>query len=258
METLFSLPSRLKDSRNLRQERETALRKEIERLKKQQEKEDKKIEDGSILSQVEKKENIAGEARRLLAEDEERVKEVLLVPQAFENLRKSGPERAKDALETELQKLITQQKQEEEKKKKENSASFTTAVQRSQKSHLPSKREIAGAPKDCYYIYESSCAWFSVLMALFPAFRLSIQDLIINPVIEYVTSAVLREASTVGEQFTERLPFTSKIIVSLYNIFGFWVFTAGVIWFYFQLGEIARFVGISTGTLIQNRKKSTK
>ena len=127
LERLFNLPTRARDSQNLRQERETALRKEIERLKKQQEEEDQNIQKGSTSSEVEKRNKIPGEGRGLLAEDEERVKELLLIPQAFENLRKAGPERAEHALETELEKLIKQQKEEE--KKKESSVSSTTATE---------------------------------------------------------------------------------------------------------------------------------
>jgi Fe2+ transport system protein B len=256
LETLFTLPARLTDSQNLRKERETALRKEIERLRKQNEEEDKIIEDGAISDQMEKRRKLPGEVRGLLAEDDERVKEVLLLPQAFENLRKSGPERAELALETEMEKLLKQQK-EEEKKKKENSASSTTAAQPCKKTHPPSKRESYVAQKWLLHLRIALCV-FSFLMALFPTFRLSIQELIANPVIGYVTSAILCEVSTVGEKFAEKLPLTSTITVSLYNFFGFWVFTAGVIWLYFQLVEIAQFVGVSSRAVIQNTAKSKK
>lgn len=253
LETLFTLPARLTDSQNLRKERETALRKEIERLRKQKEEEDKMMEDGAISDQIEKRKKFSGEVRGLLTEDDERVKEVLLLPQAFENLRKSGPERPERALETELEKLMEQQK-EEEKKKKENSASSTTATQSSKKSHPPSKPYSSSAQRWLLYVRVALCVFF-FLMALFPTFRLSIQELIANPVIGYVTSAMLCEVSTVGQKL---LPLTSTITVSLYNFFGFWVFTAGVIWLYIQLVEITQFVGVSSRALIQNIAKSKK
>lgn len=214
------------------------------------------IEHGAISDQTKKRRKFPGEVRGLLTEDDERVKEVLLLPQAFENLRKSGPERAELALEIEVEKLVKQQK-EEEKKMKENSASSTTAAQPSKKAHPPSKRESYVAQRWLLHLRIVLCVFF-FLMALFPMLRLSIQELIANPVIGYATSAILCEVSTVGEKFAEKLPLTSTITVSLYNFFGFWVFTAGVIWLFFQLVEIAQFVRVSSTAVIQNTTESKK
>jgi len=256
LENLFNLPAQLKDSRDIRQEREQALRNEIQTLKKQQNDEEKLSEEDRLLSQVQKKKKIEGEVRDLKGEDEERVKEILLLPKAFENLRASGPERAKDAVENELKKLTKQQKEEEEKRK-EKSASPTTSVQSSEKFHPVSTHEILVASRWLLHLRIALCVLF-FLMALFPDFRLSIQEVIINRFIGCMTPAVLREVSTIGGMFKETLPLTSKIIQSLYKIFGFWVSTAGVVWLYFQLREIVRFIGISTTALIQNTKNGKK
>jgi hypothetical protein len=247
LQTLFQFPKQLEAVRQLRGETESALTSEISALKKTQEEKNIKKDSGDTPTELAERRyfrpQVVGETRELTAEDEERIKGVYLVPQALENLRKEGREPSDQALRTELLRLL------KDKKNEVAASSPSLAAPKSETCKVgfivPSQ---PGSWMAIYLSFFLSVVFF--LMALFPSFRsFVIRDFIVNFLIGAVAPPLLRSACTLGEQFSERLPLISFLIVSLYNVFGFWVLAAGVTWATWNFWIVLKVTGLSIRAL---------
>lgn len=259
LENLYNLPAELENVSQKRHDTGDALRDELEKLgKERDEKSAKKDDDSYRPSLIEKLLAYPGRITEITKEDEKRVKIKLLLPRALENLRKSGREPTEEAIDEELNKLVKEQ-EEEEKKKEVAQLSSAVEAQTSQPS-----------PQLEYYVTTQSDSWAMVylsfalsgvffLMAVFPSFRsFVIREVIVNFVIGGVAPPLLRGACVFGETFTERWPLTSFLIVSLYNVFGFWVLAAGMTWAAWNLWTVVRVVDVSTRALANTLTGGTK
>lgn len=258
LQTLFQLPKALEGVQQRRKETETAFTSEISDLIKEQEAKKTMNVDGDIpaesIGRNYYRPQAVGETRELITEDEERIKKVYLVPQALENLRKGGQEPSDQALRTEILRLLKEHKkkeEEEEERRKREAATSIPSVPAQESKTCQVGLIAPTQPDSGIAIYLSlllSAVFF--LMALFPSFKnFVIRDFIVNFLIGAVAPPLLRSACTLGEQFAERLPLTSFLIVSLYNVFGFWVLALGATWATWNFWIVLKVVGLSIRAL---------
>jgi hypothetical protein len=249
---LYSLPKELEAARKSRQENETTLKAGIKRLRKEVEKEAENNKKVSSTSAQNTTSNIPGQLQSLTEEDERRLKETFLLPRALENLRKArinlDDKNFNAELFAELDKLWKELMKIEEEAEKEEKRNKASQVE-NQVSRVSSQPGCIISPPSnssafVYVLLSTSVTFF--LMALFPAFRsIIIKDLVCNFFIGAVAPPLLRRAFIIGEEFTNQWPLASFLIVSLYNIFGFWVLAAAVIWALYNLWVVANVVKVS-------------
>jgi hypothetical protein len=164
----------------------------------------------------------------------------------------------KEMLERELEERNKRtQRQEGLDEKKEAKSDDTPTLPVVVSEVIPPPTSLASAPPQqantkvarqsntLLYIYmASSVLFFS--MALFPDFRVwFVDEVVVKFGIETLSPPLLQCSSHIGHKLMETFPLTSKLILMLHNIFGYWVLAFAVIWLGLQVRELLRFVGMS-------------
>jgi hypothetical protein len=80
-------------------------------------------------------------------------------------------------------------------------------------------------------------------MALFPSFRKwVVEEIVIKLFIESISPPFLHLACGFAETFMDDFPVCANIMISLYNLLGFWVIAAGFLWLGYNYWDMLRFI----------------
>lgn len=260
---LYNLPKNLESTQRRRQTKETELKNAVETVRKEEQRKKNMKDDNLVEKLINKELAIRGLGhlnRGYTEEQDEWIKKVLLVPRAYENLRTARRECTQNALEEEVGRLKTEQEEQEEKERNQEAVSTPLSPNEPQPSQtfFQDKRAMMIPPQSSTMINISlilSIIFF--LMAMIPSFRsFVVREFIVNFLIGAVAPPLLQGARVVGEMFSERLPLASFLIVSLYNVFGFWVLAGGITWVAWNLWIAARVVQLSSKALTRRAADS--
>jgi hypothetical protein len=108
------------------------------------------------------------------------------------------------------------------------------------------------------YLYIFLTATF-FLMALSPSFRKwVVEEIVVKLLIELISPPFLQFACRLGEHFMVNFPVCANIMISLYDLFGFWVIAAGFLWLGYNFWDMLQFTAITAWmNFIPRRKMET-
>jgi hypothetical protein len=93
------------------------------------------------------------------------------------------------------------------------------------------------------------------LMALLPGFRnWVVEEIVVKVFIQSVSPPLLQGACQVGENLMIACPLLCSIIISLYNLSGFWVIAAAFFWLGYRFWIIGKFIGTTAGIAFSSRR----
>jgi hypothetical protein len=93
------------------------------------------------------------------------------------------------------------------------------------------------------------------LMALLPRFRnWVVEEIVVKIFIQSVSPPLLQWACQVGENLITACPLLCSIIISLYNLFGFWVIAAAFFWLGYRFWNIGKFIATAATVAFSSRR----
>jgi hypothetical protein len=128
----------------------------------------------------------------------------------------------------------------------------TSSITQTPTSYVVVQRPQNGLRLLHVYIFLTSIFF---LMALLPGFRSwVVEEIVVNVFIQSVSSPLLQWACQVGENLMTACPVLCSIIISLYDLFGFWVIAAAFVWLGYRFWIIGKFIGTTASTAFSSRR----